>query len=70
MNNPTTSGVDEKDYSITSVVADNRMNTVTSFADIVRGNQSLKSVLRVNPVIPAQNKPVIQKKQVVQFTLV
>ena len=54
MLNPTTSGVDEKDQSTTSVVADNRMKTFMTFADIFSGNQSPKSVARVNPVIPDQ----------------
>ena len=68
MLNPTTSGVDENNESTTSVVADNRMKTVMTFADIVRGNQSPKSVAMVNPVIPAQKKHVPQKKQVAWFT--
>ena len=69
MLNPTTSGVDEKDQSTTSVVADNRMKTFMTFADIFSGNQSPKSVARVNPVIPDQKKHVPQNKQVARFTL-
>ena len=67
---PTTSGVDEKNDATMSVVDDNRMNTVMTFADIVHGNQSPKSVTRVNPIIPDQKKQVLQNKKVVRFTLV
>ena len=52
-----------------SRVADNRIKTGMTFADIVRGNQSPKSFKRFNPVIPAQKKDLPQKKQVVRFTL-
>ena len=52
-----------------SRVADNRIKTGMTFADIVRGNQSPKSFKRFNPVIPAQKKHVPQKKQVKWFTL-
>ena len=50
---PTISGVGDKDYTTTSVVADNRTKTGTKFAYIVHRNQLTKSVIRVNPVIPA-----------------
>ena len=53
MLNPTTLGVHEKDDATTSVVPDNRMKTGIKFVDIVRGNQSPKSVAGINPVIPA-----------------
>ena len=43
----TTLGGDEKDEATMSMVADNRIKTGMPFADIVRGNQSLKSVARV-----------------------
>ena len=69
MLNPTTSVVDENYEATTSVVADNRMKTGMTFADIVYGNQSPKEVTRVNPFIPAQQNHVPQKKQVSQFTL-
>ena len=69
MLDPTTSGVDEKDDATTSVVADNSMKTGMVFLDIVHGNQSPKSVARVNPVIHAQKKHFPQKKQVARFTL-
>ena len=69
MPNPTTSGVDEKDDTTTSVVDDNRKKTRMEFADIVRGNHTPKSVARVNPIIPAQKKHVPQKKQVARFIL-
>ena len=36
-----------------SRVADNRIKTGMTFADIVLGNQSPNSVVRVNPVITA-----------------
>ena len=62
-------GVYEKEDSTISVVADNRMKTGMTFEDIVRGNQSPKSVLRVNPVTPSQRKHVPQKKQVARFTI-
>ena len=52
-----------------SRVSDNRIKTGMAFADIVRINQSPKSVKRFNPVIPAQKKHVTQKNQVAQFTL-
>ena len=44
MINPTTSGEDENYEVTTSVVDDNRMNMGMKFANIVCGNQSLKSV--------------------------
>ena len=66
---PTTLGVDDTDDVITSVVADIKMNTGMTFANIVHGNQSLKSVARVNPVLPIHKKPVTQKKQAARFTL-
>ena len=69
MLNPTTSGLYENDDTTTSVVADNMMKTVMTFADIVHGNHNPKSSARVNPVIPAQQKHVTQKNQVAQFTL-
>ena len=61
MRNPKKSGVDEKYYTITSVVADKRIKTGMKFTDIVRGNQSPKSVVRVKSAITAQNKHVPQK---------
>ena len=67
--NPTTSVVDEKDETTTSVVAENRMKTGMTFADIVCGDQSPKSVARVNPVIPSQKNHVTHAKQVARFTL-
>ena len=69
MKNHIKSGVDEKYDATTSVVVDNIMKTGLTFEDIVSGNQSHKSVARVNPVIPTQKKHVTQKKQVAQFTL-
>ena len=42
---------------------------VMTFADNVCGGQSPKSVARVNPVITAQNKHLLHKKQVAWFTL-
>ena len=57
------------------MVADTKMKKGMKFSDIVRGNQSPKSVTGVNPVISAQKKPVTQKKpmtqkkQVLCFTL-
>ena len=69
MLNPKKSGVDEKDYATTSVVADKRTKKGMTFADIVRDNQNPKSVVRVNPVIPDQKKHVPQKNQVARFTL-
>ena len=56
MLNPKNSGVDEKYYTITSVVADKRIKTGMKFTDIVRGNQSPKSPVRVNPVLPVHKK--------------
>ena len=69
MINPTTSGVDQKYDTTTSMVADNKMKTGMKFAYILRGNKSPKSTVRVNPVIRSQNKRVPQKKQVARFTL-
>ena len=69
MQSTTASAVDDKDNTIAYVVADNRMKTGITFSDIVRGNQSPKSVASVNPVIPDQKKHVTQKKQVAWFTL-
>ena len=69
MLNPTTSVVDNKDNATMSMVSDNRVKTGITFAYIVCGNQSPKSVIRVNPVITAQNKHVSQKKHVTQFTI-
>ena len=69
MLDPTTSGVDKNNDATTSVVADNSMKTGMVFLDIVHGNQSPKSVARVNPVIHAQKKYFPQKKQVARFTL-
>ena len=42
----TASAVNDKDNTIAYVVADNRMKTGMTFADIVRENQSPKSVAR------------------------
>ena len=67
--NSTTLGVDETDDTITSMVDDTKMKTGMNFADIVRGNQSPKSVARVNPFIPDQKMHVPQNKQVARFTL-
>ena len=67
--NSTTSGVDETDDAIISVVSDTNANTGMKFSDIVRGNQSPKSVVRVNPVLPVQKNPVTHNKQVARFTI-
>ena len=69
MLNPTTLGVDEKDYTTTYVVADNSMRIVMTFADIVCGDKSPNSVARVNTVISVHKKHVPQKKQIARFTL-
>ena len=69
MLNPTTSGVYDKYDATTSLVYDNRMKTGMMFADIVCGNQSPKSVTRVNPVITSQKNHVPHKKKVLRFTL-
>ena len=52
-----------------SVVDDNRMKTGMIFAEILKGNQPPKSVIRVNPFISDHKKPMIQKKQAARFTL-
>ena len=54
MLNPTTSGVDEKYGATKSLVSDYRIKRVMTFADILCGNQSPRSLVRVNPVIPDQ----------------
>ena len=54
--NSTTSAVDEMDDAITSMVDDTKMKTGMNFSDIVRGNQSPKSVARVNPFLPVYKK--------------
>ena len=56
--NSTTSGVDETDDAITSVVYNTKMNTVIMSADIVSGNKSPKIFARVNPVLPVHKNPV------------
>ena len=54
MLNPATSVLDKKYYATTSVVADNRIKMGMMFADILCGNQSPRSLVRVKPVIPDQ----------------
>ena len=70
MLNPIMSGVDDNNDSTTAVVADTMMKMGMTFEDIVRGNHSTNSFVRVNPVIPSQKKHMYQKKQVARFILV
>ena len=56
------------DDAITSVVADTKINTGMTFADIFCGNQPPKSVAKVNPVLPIQKNPTTHKNQVAWFT--
>ena len=70
MLNPTMSGVDEKYDTTTSMVYNDMIKSGMTFADIVCGNQSPKSVVRVSPIIPVQKKDVLHKKQVACFTRV
>ena len=60
--NPTKSGVDETDYTITPMDDDTKMKMGTTFAYIVHGKQSPKSAARVNLVLLVKNNPVTQKK--------
>ena len=67
LTNPTTSGVDEMDDAIISMVTGTKTKTGITFDYIVHVNHPPKSVARFNPILPVHNKPMIKKKQVARF---